>query len=245
MIINAKGARAYWESNVWDVSQFKPNNGGIDKLSHLVLKHLKEERISNPQIIELCSGTGSLTMQILANLESLASYHCVDVNQESLSILTDSINEHDLRSGDKVVTHCGYFGEDGYTFDSLPDEADVIICCRALHHIPNMVKFIAEASSRLRVGGAFIADIIPKSERFPSLKDNYSWKAYPIETAYLLAAGFASLGVGSEFFTRIGLLRTNNPRSSEVNDSLHQCNLTLGYSELDRQNHYYRFIAKK
>ena len=243
MIINPTGARHYWSTNVWTPSRYEKQNGEIGKLAQLVENHIHDRSLSNPAILELCCGTGTLTRELLSMLRSLAVYNVLDSNPRSLDTLLAECNKSKVPFQDRINAINTHFG-----YDILPysvNEPDIVVCSRSISHFPDLTTLFGQVYGLLKKGGAFIADTIPKSERLALLKEKYGLQAYAIEAAYFLASRLSSQGIGSELFTRVGFLRTDNKDVNEINLLLNQAGFELQHSEMDSKNHYYRFIAVK
>ena len=243
MIVNPTGARHYWSNNVWTPSRYEEQNGEIEKLARLVEHYIQKRSLSNPIILELCCGTGPLTRELLPRLMPMAVYNALDANPRSLEILLEECDQLKIPSQIRINAVNEYFG-----YDNLPctvNDQDIVVCSRSISHFPDLGKLFEQVYELLKKDGAFIADTIPKSERLALLREKYGWRAYGIEVTYLLASMLSSYGMGSELFTRIGFLKTDNKEVNEINLLLKRAGFELQHSEMDTKNHYYRFIAIK
>ena len=242
--IHPEGARHYWARNTWNAPQFERNNHEIDKLSELVSSQIKERGFKRPVILEIGCGSGDLTLDLMSRLNSIGFYHCVDVNEDSLKNLVYRLKKSSYPFSQSTETHCGCFGQDDFS-EQIPERADVIVCARMLHHVPDIKVFLSKAREYMNDSGIFVADIVPKTERFKLLHEKYGVMAYGIEYAYLLAGWLASRGVAAKPLTSTGLLRTNNPAVEDICMVAIEAGLKICQGELDQSNHYYRFVAVK
>ena len=240
-IIDPKSSREYWEKNTWFPPEYENNNFEVGRLSALIISYLNMKNIENPSIIEFCTGKGDFTSKFLSLYKGQASsYYCVDLNRHSLDLL---ISNPRIRMKDKLKIIHGYIGDDDL-ISKLPNEADVIICSRAIMHLPDLNTFFLMIKHLVSKRGFFVADIVPRETRMDLLKEKYGTKAYWFNLKYKFGTTLARFNLGKVYLTKKRVLMTVDYSINELREILKNSKMEIFYEISDKNNHFYRFLAK-